>query len=99
MDYGKSKTVAIQEFCRGCLQSQSAADCPDRGCALFPFRPGADSKDATQRRPGRDVPTREWYEDELRKQDPDGLKAETARVRFAGGKVAEAEVEEEEPEW
>ena len=109
MDYDGSKTTAIVEFCRGCMVTNgSVADCTSVRCALFPFRPGADAPDAVVRKPGIDVPSREWYEEELRKRDPDGTKADAARERFAASRKQSAEgVEEdevaggneEEPEW
>lgn len=88
MDYGNSKSTAITEFCRGCMLTHgNVSDCTSKDCALFPFRPGADAEGAVVRVPGVDVPTREWYEEELRKRDPDGAKAEAARERFAASRA------------
>ena len=103
MDYGNSKSAAIAEFCRSCMVTHgSVSDCPCVGCPLFPFRPGADAAGATARRPGIDIPTKEWYEEELRKRDPDGAKAGAARERFAAsrkaGNVSEPDEGEEGPD-
>lgn len=81
VDYGKSRSSAINLFCRACIQAASAAQCPSVNCPLFLFRPGADSPDAKQRKPG-DVPSQEQYEEWLRLRDPDGSKADAARERF-----------------
>ena len=86
MDYGHSRVTGIEEFCRGCMCAVSVSDCPSKSCPLFPFRPGADADGATQRIPGVDVPTKEWYEEQLRLQDPDGAKADAARERFAASR-------------
>ncbi len=80
-DHGSSRASAIHLNCRECIQASSAADCPATTCFLFPFRPGADSEGARQRKPG-DVPTREQYAEMLRLRDPDGVKADAARKRF-----------------
>lgn len=94
MDYEKSKTTAIEEFCRNCFQASNCASCTSRNCALFPYRPGANDPDAVQRRPGYDVPTLEQYQELLRAKDPDGAKAAIARERMAqyrAGKVTPSE--------
>lgn len=97
MDYGNSKSTAIVEHCRGCMLTHgNVSDCTSKNCELFPFRPGADAEGAVVRVPGVDVPTREWYEEELRKRDPDGAKAEAARERFAASRAERGGQESEE---
>lgn len=101
MDYGNSRAVAIEEHCKDCMcTSGNVADCTSKKCALFPFRPGADAVGAVVRVPGVDVPTREWYEEEIRRRDPDGAKAAAARERFAASR-AERMAGEDDPsvEW
>ena len=98
LDYANSVTLAAKEFCRQCMQARNCSDCPSRSCPLFPYRPGADDKEALQRRPGVDVPTKEWYEEQIRLKDPDGSKAAVVRERFALARAANVAVSEDDME-
>lgn len=80
-DHGESHASRIRLHCKECIQQASAADCPDRGCFLFPSRPGADTDGATVRLV-EDVPTVAEYEAMIRAKDPDGSKGEAARARI-----------------
>lgn len=80
-DHGESHASRIRLHCKECIQHASAANCPDRGCFLFPSRPGADAGGATVRLPS-DVPTVAEYETMIRAKDPEGSKGEAARVRI-----------------
>lgn len=83
MDYENSRSTAIEEKCRDCMQERNCSQCTSPECSLFPYRPGADDSDATQRRPGIDVPSREHYLELIQAQDPDGKKSAVARDRMA----------------
>lgn len=83
MDYENSRSVAIEEKCRDCMQERNCSQCTSPECPLFPYRPGADDPNATQRRPGIDVPAREHYLELIKAQDPDGRKATAARERMS----------------
>ena len=93
MDYENSRSTAIEEKCRDCMQERNCSQCTSPECPLFPYRPGADDPNATQRRPGIDVPAREHYLELIKALDPDGKKATAARERmslYRTGAVAEA---------
>ena len=87
VDAGSSPLNAIAMKCRECIGDSHPRECTGYSCPLFPYRPGADSPNATQRREG-DVPSQEQYVELLRLQDPDGAKAQAARERF--GHVAQS---------
>lgn len=82
MDYENSRSIAIEEYCRECMQtSRSCTDCPAPECPLWPYRPGA-----TEGEPRPGVPSREQYDSWIKEQDPDGLRAAAIRERFGRGK-------------
>lgn len=103
IDAGQSPTGAITEFCRGCMQTHSdVSDCPLRKCPLFPYRPGADKPDATQRRPGIDIPSPEEYAEliaaKVATMSTDGgaaLAAYRRRQKDPGAMLSSEELEEE----
>lgn len=84
MDYDRSRTTAIEEKYRDCMQEADCSECTSPACPLYPFRPGAER--VNNRVAGEHVPTREEYEQAIEKQrlerDPDGSKAEALRTRI-----------------
>lgn len=96
MDYEKSKTVAIEEKCRDCMQERNCSLCTSPECPLFPYRPNAKDENATQRQPGYDVPTLEHYLELIKAQDPEGKKADAFRERTAQYRAGKATPSEED---